>query len=153
MARLIETETLPTCLLPPSVIGSALESTRVAIELRGAPFFGWIHDLSKADPYWVWPILMGGTMFWQQKMTPTNADPVQQKIFLFLPLLFTVMFLAAPSGLVVYWLVSNLMAIGQQYLTNRLLGAPPRPPVRVVPPAKVISPPRKASGTKAAGKS
>ena len=125
----------------------------VAIELRGAPFFGWIHDLSKADPYWVWPILMGGTMFWQQKMTPTNADPVQQKIFLFLPLLFTVMFLAAPSGLVVYWLVSNLMAIGQQYLTNRLLGAPPRPPARVVPPAKVISPPRKAGGTRAAGKS
>ncbi len=99
----------------------------VAIELRGAPFFGWIHDLSVADPYWVWPIVMGGTMFWQQRMTPTNADPVQQKIFLFLPLVFTVMFLAAPAGLVVYWLVSNLMAIGQQYLTNHLLGPPPRP--------------------------
>jgi YidC/Oxa1 family membrane protein insertase len=111
----------------------------VAIELRGAPFFGWIEDLSVADPYWVWPILMGGTMFWQQRMTPTNADPVQQRIFLFLPLVFTVMFLAAPAGLVIYWLVSNLMAIGQQYLTNRLLGPPPRPVKAVVaapPPAK-----------------
>jgi len=96
----------------------------VAIELRGAPFFGWIHDLSKADPYWVWPILMGGTMFWQQKMTPSQMDPVQQKIFLFLPLLFTFMFLAAPAGLVIYWLVSNLAAIGQQTLTNRMLGGP-----------------------------
>ena len=51
----------------------------VAIELRGAPFFGWIHDLSAPDPYWIWPILMGGTMFWQQRMTPSTADPVQQK--------------------------------------------------------------------------
>ena len=112
----------------------------VAIELRGAPFFGWIHDLSKADPYWVWPILMGGTMFWQQKMTPSQMDPVQQKIFLFLPLLFTFMFLAAPAGLVIYWLVSNLAAIGQQYLTNRMIGAPPPRPPAVV---RAVSPPKK----------
>jgi YidC/Oxa1 family membrane protein insertase len=114
----------------------------VAIELRGAPFFGWIHDLSKADPYWVWPILMGGTMFWQQKMTPSQMDPVQQKIFLFLPLLFTFMFLAAPSGLVIYWLVSNLAAIGQQYMTNRMLGGPPPRPAAV---ARAVSPPKKGS--------
>jgi YidC/Oxa1 family membrane protein insertase len=121
----------------------------VAIELRGAPFFGWIHDLSVADPYWIWPILMGGTMFWQQKMTPTNADPVQQKIFLFLPLVFTAMFLAAPAGLVIYWLVSNLMAIGQQYVTNRLLGGPVRPAPAVVrgvsPARKPAAPPSKPS--------
>jgi YidC/Oxa1 family membrane protein insertase len=114
----------------------------VAIELRGAPFFGWIHDLSKADPYWVWPIIMGGTMFWQQKMTPSQMDPVQQKIFMFLPLLFTFMFLAAPAGLVIYWLVSNLAAIGQQYLTNRMLGGPPP---RAGVPVRAVSPPKKGS--------
>ena len=97
----------------------------VAIELRGAPFLGWIHDLAAADPLYVTPVLMGGTMLWQQMMMPTTADPVQQKIFLLMPLIFTVMFLAAPAGLVIYWLMSNLMAIGQQYITNRLIGPPP----------------------------
>jgi len=98
-----------------------------SIELRGAPFFGWLHDLSLKDPYYITPVLMGGTMFWQQRMMPSTADPVQQKMFLLMPAVFTFMFLAAPSGLVVYWLVSNLLAIGQQYITNRLIGAPPRP--------------------------
>ena len=93
-----------------------------AIELRGAPFVGWIHDLASKDPTYVWPILMGATMFWQQKMTPSTADPVQQKIFLVMPLIFTVMFLNMPSGLVIYWLTSNILTIGQQYLTNRLIG-------------------------------
>ena len=65
-------------------------------------------------------------MFWQQRMMPTTADPMQQKIFLLMPVIFTFMFLQAPSGLVVYWLVSNLLAIGQQYLTNRMIGAPVR---------------------------
>ena len=99
-----------------------------AIELRGAPFFGWIQDLSKMDPWFVTPLIMGGTMFWQQKMMPAAADPVQAKMFMFMPVIFTVMFLWAPSGLVIYWLVSNVMAIGQQYLTNRIIGAPGRPP-------------------------
>jgi YidC/Oxa1 family membrane protein insertase len=107
-----------------------------AIELRGAPFLGWIQDLSKMDPWFVTPLIMGGTMFWQQKMMPTTADPVQAKMFMFMPVLFTVMFLWAPSGLVIYWLVSNVMAIGQQYLTNHLIGAPVRVP-RPVPPAAV----------------
>ena len=100
-----------------------------AIELRGAPFVGWIHDLSVKDPTYVWPILMGATMFWQQRMMPTTADPVQQKIFLLMPVIFTFMFLTVPSGLVVYWLVSNLMTIGQQYMTNRIMAnaAAPRP--------------------------
>jgi len=99
-----------------------------AIELRGAPFVGWITDLAKMDPWFITPIIMGGTMFWQQKMMPTSADPVQAKMFMFMPLIFTVMFLWAPSGLVLYWLVSNVMTIGQQYLTNRIIGAPVRPP-------------------------
>jgi YidC/Oxa1 family membrane protein insertase len=97
-----------------------------AIELRGAPFIGWIHDLSSKDPLYIWPILMGGTMFWQQKMMPTNADPLQQKIFLLLPVVFTVMFLSMPSGLVIYWLTSNLLTVGQQYLTNRIVAGPSR---------------------------
>jgi len=104
-----------------------------AIELRGAPFVGWIHDLSTKDPTYVWPIMMGATMFWQQRMMPTTADPTQQKIFMLMPVIFTVMFLSVPSGLVVYWLVSNLLTIGQQYLTNHIIstkgGPPPAPRV------------------------
>ena len=92
-----------------------------AIELRGAPFFGWITDLSRHDPWYVTPLLMGATMVWQQKITPTSADPMQAKVMMFMPIMFTFMFLWAPSGLVVYWFVSNLMAIGQQYLTNHLI--------------------------------
>jgi len=98
-----------------------------AIELRGAPFVGWIHDLSAKDPLYIWPVLMGGTMFWQQKMMPSNADPLQQKIFLLLPVVFTVMFLNMPSGLVIYWLTSNLLTVGQQYVTNRIVAGPARP--------------------------
>ena len=93
-----------------------------AIELRGAMFIpGWITDLSLKDPTYIWPILMGATMFWQQKMTPSTADPMQQKIFLLMPVIFTLMFLTMPSGLVVYWLTINILTIGQQYLTNHLI--------------------------------
>ena len=88
----------------------------VAIELRGAPFVGWIKDLSSFDPYFVTPILMGATMFVQQKMTPSVADPVQAKMMMFMPLMFTGMLMWAPSGLVIYWTSSNLWAIGQQVL-------------------------------------
>ena len=105
-----------------------------AIELRGAPFFGWITDLSRHDPLYITPLLMGGTMFWQQKMMPTTADPIQQKMFLLMPVIFTVSFLWAPAGLVVYWFVSNLLAIGQQYLTNRMIGMPV--PARAAAPRK-----------------
>jgi YidC/Oxa1 family membrane protein insertase len=103
-----------------------------AIELRGAPFMGWIHDLSAHDPFYVTPLLMGASMVLQQRMTPTTADPVQQKVMMFMPLMFTFMFLWAPAGLVLYWLVSNLWAIGQQYVTNRLIG--PSSPVAARPP-------------------
>ncbi len=97
----------------------------VAIELRGAPFFGWIQDLSMHDPLYITPLLMGGTMFWQQYITPSTADPVQQKMMLIMPVVFLVMFLWAPAGLVIYWLFSNLWAIGQQMITNRFVPAAP----------------------------
>lgn len=96
-----------------------------AIELRAAPFAGWIHDLSVKDPLFITPILMGITMIWQQKMTPSSMDPAQAKIMMFMPVMFTFMFLWAPSGLVIYWFCSNLFAIGQQYMTNRMIGPPP----------------------------
>jgi YidC/Oxa1 family membrane protein insertase len=91
-----------------------------AVELRGAPFAGWISDLTHPDPIFVTPILMGATMFVQQKMTPmTNVDPAQQKIMLFMPIMFTVMFCNLPAGLVLYYFVNNLLGIGQQWLVNR----------------------------------
>lgn len=102
-----------------------------AIELRHAPFMLWINDLSAPDRLWislnipylggipVLTLLMGGSMFLQQKMTPTPADPTQAKIMLFLPVIFTFMFLNFASGLVLYWFVNNLLSIGQQYLINR----------------------------------
>jgi YidC/Oxa1 family membrane protein insertase len=96
-----------------------------SIELRGAPFIWWITDLSLRDRYFITPIIMGATMFWQQRMMPSpGADPMQQKIFMFMPLIFTYTFLWAPSGLAIYWFSSNLLAIGQQFLTNRMIGGP-----------------------------
>ena len=90
-----------------------------AIELRHAPFFWWIQDLSAKDPYYITPIIMGGTMFIQQKMTPTGGDPMQQKIMLWMPVIFTFMFLNFPAGLVIYWLFNNIISIGQQYYINK----------------------------------
>ena len=92
-----------------------------AIEIRGADFVGWITDLSRPDPLYITPLLMGATMFWQQKIAPTSADPVQQRVMMIMPLMFTFMFLSYPSGLVIYWTISNLWAIGQQYLTTGLV--------------------------------
>ena len=86
----------------------------VAIELRHAPFFLWILDLSAKDPYYVTPVLMGISMFIQQKLTPTAMDPMQAKMMLFLPIVLTYVFLSFPSGLVIYWLVNNVLSIIQQ---------------------------------------
>ena len=91
-----------------------------AVELRHAPFFGWIQDLSAQDPYYILPILMGASMVLLQNMSPTPvADPMQQKIMNFMPLIFMVFFLWFPAGLVLYWLVSNLITIIQQQLIYR----------------------------------
>ena len=105
-----------------------------AVELRGAEFGLWIRDLSEHDPYYVTPVLMAITMFWQQRITPSTADPAQQKIMMMMPLMFGVMFLWVPSGLVLYWFVGNLWAIGQQYFTNWLIGPPAMANAR--PPAE-----------------
>jgi YidC/Oxa1 family membrane protein insertase len=105
-----------------------------SVELRGADFGWWIKDLSERDPLYITPVLMAVTMFWQQKMTPSTADPAQRRIMMMMPLMFGVMFLAAPSGLVLYWFVGNLFAIGQQYFTNWWIGPPTVATVR--PPAE-----------------
>lgn len=92
-----------------------------SIELRHAPFFFWVTDLADKDPYYVTPVIMGITMFVQQKMTPSQMDPMQQKVMLALPVVFTFMFLSFPSGLVLYWLVNNILTIGQQMYINKLV--------------------------------
>ncbi|GAB0058574.1 Membrane protein insertase YidC [Candidatus Magnetaquicoccaceae bacterium FCR-1] len=86
----------------------------LSVEMRQAPLFLWIQDLSIMDPYYVLPILMGISMFIQTKMNPAPADPVQAKVMLFLPVVFTFMFLSFPAGLVLYWLVNNVLSIAQQ---------------------------------------
>ena len=103
-----------------------------SIELRHAPFICWenevlwgfrgICDLSVYDPSYITPVLMGASMFWQQSMTPTVGDPTQAKIMKFMPLMFLFFFLNAPAGLVVYWLVNNVLSVMQQMLTNRARG-------------------------------
>jgi YidC/Oxa1 family membrane protein insertase len=96
-----------------------------AIELRGAPFVGWVHDLAAPDPYYVFPILMGASQMLQQKMMPmTGGDPVQQKMMMFMPIFFTFLFITSPAGLALYWFASNVLIIGQQLLTNKLIAAP-----------------------------
>ena len=90
-----------------------------AVELQGAPWMLWITDLSRMDSFYVLPILMGASMYYQQKLTPNNfTDPMQEKVFKFLPLIFTFFFITFPSGLVLYWFVNNLFSIGQQFIVN-----------------------------------
>lgn len=90
-----------------------------AIELRGAPFMLWIQDLSEKDPYYITPILMTATMFIQTWITPTTGDPAQRRIFLIMPIVFGWIFKEFPSGLVLYWLVQNILTIVQQWIMNK----------------------------------
>ena len=93
-----------------------------SVELRHAPFALWLTDLSVKDPFYVLPLLMGATMWWIQKMSPTTVtDPMQQKVMQFMPILFTFMFLWFPAGLTLYWLVSNIVTIAQQTYIYRHL--------------------------------
>lgn len=113
----------------------------VSIEMRHAPFFGWIQDLSAPDPTtifnlfglipWdppqflmlgVWPLLMGLTMFLQQRLNPQPADPIQAKVMMFLPLMFIFLFASFPAGLVVYWTWNNILSIAQQWMIMRRMG-------------------------------
>jgi YidC/Oxa1 family membrane protein insertase len=90
-----------------------------AIELRHAPFILWIRDLSDKDPTYITPLLMGATMFIQQKMSTVTADPAQMKMMTFMPIIFTFIFLNFPCGLVIYWFVTNVLAIGHQFYINK----------------------------------
>jgi YidC/Oxa1 family membrane protein insertase len=101
-----------------------------SVELQGAHFLLWITDLSRKDPYYVLPILMGASMLGQQLMTPTVGDPRQARVMLIMPVIFTFMFLEFPTGLVLYWLVNNLLSMGQQYLIDRAAKRP-KPPAAV----------------------
>jgi YidC/Oxa1 family membrane protein insertase len=92
----------------------------VSLEFRQSSFIFWIKDLSVKDPYYVTPILMGITQFINQKMTPTSADPTQQRMMLIMPVVMTIFFMNFSSGLVLYWLTNNILQIGQQYIMNRL---------------------------------
>ena len=93
-----------------------------AIELRHAPFMAWIVDLSAKDPLYITPVLMTATMWLQQRLAPQAGDPQQMKMMRMMPLVFGIMFLGFPSGLVLYWLTNNVLMIVQQKVTYRLLG-------------------------------
>jgi len=93
----------------------------VAVEFRHAPFMLWVQDLSVMDPLYVTPILMGITQFISQKMTPSSADPSQAKMMLIMPFIMTIFFITFQSGLVLYWLTTNVLQIGQQALMNKMM--------------------------------
>ena len=105
----------------------------LSVEMRGAPWMGWIHDLSKPDtaisgliglsiPIGILPIIMAISMFIQTKLNPTPPDPVQAKVMMYMPLAFSLMFFFFPSGLVLYYIVNNVLSIGQQWQINRMFG-------------------------------
>ena len=99
----------------------------MTIDLRQAPFFLWIKDLSVPDPFYVLPVIMGATMVLQQKMTPTTLDPTQAKVMLILPVMLTFLFLTFPAGLVLYWVTNNTLTIAQQFVTDRFIFKRPGP--------------------------
>jgi YidC/Oxa1 family membrane protein insertase len=114
---------LPMVLQIPIFIG-LYEVLAVAIELRHAPFAFWLVDLAAKDPYYITPLLMGVSMFLHQKMSPSAMDPMQSKMMMIMPVVMTFMFLNFPSGLVLYWLVNNILSILQQHHIQRGGGAP-----------------------------
>ncbi|RDU73154.1 membrane protein insertase YidC [Helicobacter aurati] len=93
-----------------------------AVELKNAPFFAWIHDLSVMDPYFILPVLMGVSMYAQQAITPTAfSDPMQAKVFKWLPVIFTIFLITFPAGLILYWTINNIISIVQQLAINKIL--------------------------------
>ncbi|WP_028221547.1 membrane protein insertase YidC [Paraburkholderia oxyphila] len=93
-----------------------------SVEMRGAPWILWIHDLSQQDPFYILPVLMAVSMFVQTKLNPTPPDPVQAKMMMFMPIAFSVMFFFFPAGLVLYYVVNNVLSIAQQYYITRMMG-------------------------------
>jgi len=109
---------LPVLIQIPVFIGlywAILES----VELRHAPFIGWITDLSATDPYYILPLIMGASMIIQSKLNPVPTDPIQAKVMQIMPIAFSVVFFFFPAGLVLYSLVNNILSIGQQWYINR----------------------------------
>jgi YidC/Oxa1 family membrane protein insertase len=92
-----------------------------SVEMRNAPWLGWIHDLASPDPFYILPVLMAVSMFIQTKLNPTPPDPVQAKVMMFMPIIFSVMFFFFPAGLVLYWVVNNILSITQQWFITRKL--------------------------------
>ena len=90
-----------------------------SVEMRNAPWLGWIHDLAAPDPFYILPVIMAISMFIQTKLNPTPPDPVQAKVMMFMPILFSVMFFFFPSGLVLYWVVNNVLSIAQQWVITK----------------------------------
>jgi YidC/Oxa1 family membrane protein insertase len=95
-----------------------------SVEMRNAPWLGWIHDLASPDPFYILPVLMAVSMFIQTKLNPTPPDPVQAKVMMFMPIVFSVMFFFFPAGLVLYWVVNNILSITQQWFITRKLNPP-----------------------------
>ena len=95
-----------------------------SVEMRNAPWLGWIQDLASPDPWFILPVLMAVSMFIQTKLNPTPPDPIQAKVMMFMPIIFSVMFFFFPSGLVLYWVVNNILSIAQQWFITRNLQAP-----------------------------
>ena len=90
-----------------------------SVEMRHAPWLGWIQDLAAPDPWYILPVIMAASMFVQTKLNPTPPDPIQAKVMMFMPIAFSVMFFFFPSGLVLYWVVNNLLSIGQQWVITQ----------------------------------
>ncbi len=97
-----------------------------SVEMRGAPWIGWIHDLAAPDPYYILPVVMTLTTMLQTALNPAPPDPMQAKMMWFMPLAFSVMFFFFPSGLVLYWITNNVLSIAQQWLINTRMGVPPQ---------------------------
>jgi len=119
---------LPLLLTMPFLI-AFYRVLQVSIELRGAHFL-WIPDLSQKDPLFITPLLMGASMFVMQKMTPTSMDPAQARMMMIMPLVLVAMFFAAPAGLNLYWLASNVCSILQQAVTLKIVHAGADPSAR-----------------------
>ena len=103
-----------------------------SVQLRQAPFILWIMDLSQKDPFYVLPLLMGASMFLQQRLNPPPPDPMQAKVMMFMPVVFTALFLNFPAGLMLYWFVNNTLSFLQQWYIMRSINGP----VVVKPKAK-----------------
>jgi YidC/Oxa1 family membrane protein insertase len=95
-----------------------------SVQLRQAPFIFWIHDLSMKDPFYVLPVLMGLSMFLQQRLNPPPPDPMQAKIMMLMPIVFTVLFMNFPAGLMLYWFINNTLSFLQQWFIMRSVNQP-----------------------------